>query len=92
MQSHCSTCVIFFFICEINEIPQTLQKTESANGGKTRLTMGFIGLKCAEKLEKNEKSRQRSLLNITDERVVKTTAASVVVDQDTVSGQRILVQ
>ena len=52
MQSHCSTSVISFFICEINEIPQTLQKTESANGGKTRLTMEFIDLKRAEKLEK----------------------------------------
>ena len=40
MQSHSTTCVIFFFIdqCEVNEIPKNLQKIESANSGKNSIT------------------------------------------------------
>ena len=37
MKSHCTTCVIFFFICIVIGIPYYLQKIESPNGGKTRL-------------------------------------------------------
>ena len=39
MQSHCTSCVIFFFTYVVNHIPQKLQKIESANGGKTRLNV-----------------------------------------------------
>ena len=37
-KSHCATCVIFFFKCVVNGIPSNLQKIESANGGKTRMS------------------------------------------------------
>ena len=36
--SHCTTCVIFFFIYVVNGILENLQKIECANGGKTQLS------------------------------------------------------
>ena len=38
MTSHCTTCIIFFFIYVVNAILENLQKIECANCGKTRLS------------------------------------------------------